>query len=93
MREVRCNAAVNVRDTAVLKRMATSRVAMKVKKRNDLNLQLKVSAIKAYEKEPQPSGRQMAEKFNCGKTQISTILQNKAEILDMYESISSGKVI
>jgi len=50
VQEVRCNAAVNVRDTAVLKRMATSRVAMKLKKRNDLNLQQKVSAIKVYEK-------------------------------------------
>ena len=29
---------------------------------------------------------------NCGKTQISTILQNKAEILEIYESNASGKV-
>ena len=58
-------------------------------KRNDLNLQQKVSVIKAYEKELQPN---LAEQFNCGKTQISTILQNKAEILAMFESNASGKI-
>jgi len=59
---------------------STVNVAAKVKKRNDLTLQQKVSVIKAHLKGPQPSVRQLAEQFDCGKTQISTILQNKAEI-------------
>ena len=71
---------------------STVRVAAKVKKRNDLTLQQKVSVIKAHQKDPQPGIRQLAEQFECGKTQISTILQNKAEILDLYESNSSGEV-
>ena len=60
-----------------------------VKKRNMLNLQQKVSVIKMSEKIP--SVRKLAEEFNSGKTQISTILQNKSEILGMYECNASGK--
>ena len=63
-----------------------------VKKRNDLSLQQKVSVIKASEKVPKPSIRKLAEELNCGKTQISTILQNKHEILDMYETNASGNI-
>jgi len=76
-------------NTAVI--MVTT-MATKVKKRNDLNLQQKVSVIKMYKKELQPSVRQLADQFNCGKTQINTILQNKAEILAMYESNASGEI-
>ena len=72
--------------------MATSTVAAKVKKRNDLTLQQKVSVIKAYKKELQPTVRKLAEKFNYGKTQISTILKNKVEMIDLYEPNSSGEV-
>ena len=66
--------------------------ATSAKKRNDLSLQQKVSVIKASEKVPKPSIRKLAEEFNCGKTQISTILQNKHEILDMYETNASGEI-
>ena len=59
------------------------------KKRNDLSLQQKIDVIKASEKLPKPGIRKLAEEFNCGKTQISTVLQNKAEIL---ESTASGEV-
>ena len=62
------------------------------KKRNDFSLQQNVSVIKASEKVPKPSIRKLAEEFNCGKTQISTILQNKHEILDVYETNASGKI-
>ena len=48
--------------------------------------------IKASEKVPKPSIRKLAEEFNCGKTQISTILQNKHEILYMYETNASGEI-
>ena len=71
--------------------MATD-LATNVKKKNDLSLQQKVSVIKASEKVPKPSVRKLAEEFNCGKTQISTILQNKHEILDMYETNASGEI-
>ena len=71
--------------------MATD-LATNVKKRNDLSLQQKVSVIKASEKVPKPSVRKLAEEFNCEKTQISTILQNKYEILDMYETNASGEI-
>ena len=37
----------------------------------------RVSVIKASEKVPKPSIRKLAEEFNCIKTQINTILQNK----------------
>ena len=67
-------------------------LARNVKKRNDLSLQQKVSVIKASEKVPKPSIRKLAEEFNCRKTQISTILQNKHEILDMYETNASGEI-
>ena len=48
--------------------------------------------IKASEKVPKPSIRKLAEEFNCGKTQISTILQNKHEILDMHETNASSEI-
>ena len=48
--------------------------------------------IKASEKVPKPTIRKLAEEFNCGKTQISTILQNKHEILDMYETNASSEI-
>ena len=59
---------------------------------NNLKLQQKVSVIKAPEKVPKPSIRELAQEFNCGKTRISTVIQNKHEILDMYETNASGEI-
>ena len=55
-------------------------------KRNDLSLKLKYEVIKAVEKEPEIGIRKLAGLFSCGKTQISTILNNKERIVEMYEA-------
>ena len=70
--------------------MAMSAVAPGSKKRNDLNLQQKLDVIKASEKRPKPTIRQLAQDFKCGKTQISTILVNKPKIIELYESNASS---
>ncbi len=69
--------------------MATSTA---VKKRNALNLQQKFDVIKVAEKLPKPTIRKLAEDFNCGKTQISTILQNKSRVIELYESFASANI-
>ena len=62
-------------------------------KRNDLSLKLKYEVIKAVEKEPKIGIRKLAGLFSCGKTQISTILNNRERIVEMYEAqnASAGK--
>ena len=54
-------------------------------KRNDLSLKLKYEVIKTVENEPKIGIRKLAGLFSCGKTQISTILNNKEKIVEMYE--------
>ena len=49
--------------------------------RNDLPLKSKYEVIKAAESDPKIGVRKLAEIFQCGKTQISTILKNKAVIM------------
>ena len=44
-------------------------------KRNELNLQKKIELIK---KSSGQSQRQLAEKYNIGKTQVASILKRKA---------------
>ena len=63
---------------------------LKKRKRNDLTLEQKYIVIKTSKKSPKPSIRKLAEEFRCGKTQISTILQNEAKVLEMYEENASG---
>ena len=46
-------------------------------KRNDLSLKLKYEVIKTVDKEPKIGICKLAGLFSCGKTQISTILNNK----------------
>lgn len=62
-------------------------------KRNDLSLKLKYEVIKAVEKEPKIGIHKLAGLFSCGKTQISTILNNRERIMEMYEAqnASAGK--
>ena len=55
-------------------------------KRNELTLQQKYQLIKEAEKDPTLRARKLAEQFHCGKTQVYTILKNKAAIVQLYES-------
>jgi hypothetical protein len=59
-------------------------------KRNDLSLKMKYEVIKTSEREPKLGIRTLAEHFQCGKTQISTILKNKKEVRELYESNASS---
>ena len=57
-----------------------------VTKRNELTLQQKYQLIKEAEKDPTLRARKLAEQFHCGKTQVYTIIKNKASIVELYES-------
>ncbi|XP_064647061.1 tigger transposable element-derived protein 6-like [Lineus longissimus] len=52
--------------------------------RRELQLKDKIKLIKAKDSEGK-SCRQLAEMFDIGKTQVSTVLKRKAEYLDAYE--------
>lgn len=58
------------------------------RKRVHLSLQEKVKVIQEYEAN-KGSVRSLAEKFGCGKTQISDLLKDKESILSAYESNAS----
>ena len=45
------------------------------------------------EKNPKAEIRKLADKFNCSKMQISTILHNKERIIILYEANMSGDCI
>ena len=53
-------------------------------KRNDLTLKEKYKVIKKVQKNPGIGTRTLAEKFKCGKTQISSILKRKEENIALY---------
>ena len=55
-------------------------------RRNDLSLKVKYEVVKTSEREPKLGVRKLSEIFQCGKTQISTILKNKEVIRELYES-------
>ena len=61
-----------------------SKPGRKVSKRNDLTLQQKFKVIKAAEKDKKLGVRKLSQMFNCGKTQISGVLKNKAKIEELY---------
>ena len=63
------------------------------KKRNCLTLKKKVEVIKYAKKIPRAGTRELGEKFQCGKTQIATILKNQESILSAYESNASGSKV
>ena len=56
------------------------------KLRNCLSLKKKIEVIKSAEKNPGITIRELAEWFDCGKTQIAKILKNKSSVLSSYES-------
>ena len=55
-------------------------------KRNELPLKLKYEVIRTVDKEPKIGIHKLAGLFSSGKTQISTILNNKEKIVEMYEA-------
>ena len=59
-------------------------------KRNYLPLKKKVELIKHAQTHPGTNIRELAELFECGKTQVAQILKKKEELLAMYESNASG---
>ena len=62
-------------------------------KRNYLPVK-KVEVIKASEKNRGMCIRELAQQFECGKTQIANILKSKESILSTYESnVSSTRVL
>ena len=65
---------------------------LKGKSKNTLTLKKKVEVIKVAV-ESRVGVRRLAEQFNCGRTQISSILQNKKSILELYESNASSSSI
>ena len=60
-------------------------------KRNVLNLKKKIEVLDVAEKNKKLGVRGLAEMFNCGKTQISSILKNKQSIREMYEANLSNE--
>lgn len=54
--------------------------------RNALTLKKKVDVIKAARNNPNYGVRKLADLFECGRTQISTILKEKDAILELYEA-------
>ena len=61
--------------------------------RNALSLKKKVEVIKAAKNNPQFSVRRLADLFECGKTQISSLLKNKESILELYETNAASESV
>ena len=70
---------------------------LKPKGKNTLTLKQKVDVIKTADSNPKISVRKLAEIYDCGKTQISSILKDRQSILELFEanvasdSVSSRK--
>ena len=64
---------------------------MSTKKHNHLTLQKKYKLVKKTKSDPSLGIRKLAEIFDCGKTQVSTILHNKDTIIELYESNTSSE--
>jgi len=60
-------------------------------RRKHLTLKEKIEVIKEAKKNPMLGVRDLCQRFNCGKTQIATILKQKEELLALYESNASEK--
>lgn len=56
-------------------------------------LKKKVEVIETLAKNPGMNTRTLAEMFQCGRTQIASILKNKQSILTLYKSNASGSRI
>ena len=64
------------------------RYAMAKRKQKELTLQDKVEVIDFKNKNPATALRQIENKFQCGKTQIQSILRDQQNLLD--KSTASG---
>lgn len=64
------------------------RYAMAKRKRKEMTLQEKVEVIDFKNKNPATALRQIENKFQCGKTQIQSILRDQQNLLD--KSTASG---
>ena len=56
------------------------------RRRKDFTVSEKVQVIEYKKENPNASVRAIAEKFNCGKSQIQSILAKRTEILDEYSA-------
>ena len=59
-------------------------------KRNELSLKKKVEVIKYTKKNPNVGSRKLASLFECGKTQIQTILRKQEAIMNDFEANGDG---
>ena len=62
---------------------------MATRKRNELSLKQKYDLIKYAEECPSVGAKSLAQRFECGKTQVYCILKKKASIVEQYESNAS----
>ena len=62
------------------------------RKREELDMKTRFDVIQCSKANPQESKRKLAEKFNCGRTQIQTILKKKDEILKNFEGNCSSNI-
>ena len=57
------------------------------KARNELSLKQKNQILEEYERSNGSLGvRRLAEKYSCGKTQVSNIIRNKDKLREQYEA-------
>ena len=63
---------------------------MAARKRNELSLKKKVEVIEYARKNPNVGSGKLASLFECGKTQIQTILRKRGDIMADFEKNSDG---
>ena len=61
--------------------------------RNALSLKKKVEVIKAAKSNPQFNVRMLADMFECGRSQISSLLKNKESILELSEANAASESV
>ena len=61
--------------------------------RNALSLKKKVEVIKAAKSNPQFTVRRLADMFERGRLQISSLLKNKESILELYEANAASESV
>ena len=80
----------------LLRLLSTNMSKTKSKKRvkNELSLEERFQILDEHEKSAGSlSVRKLADKYECGKTQISNIIKNKATIREEYETDQRNEVV